>query len=227
MEDIILIAAIAFLAGLGLVAYLVYRHLESRRTKQWMQVASRLGLEYKDSEQDFFVRYTASWPPKFKAFAQPQVSTRNILHGTVDGAQIWLGDYQYTFTTGRSGGTARETICVLESPHLALPNVDLHTLSFGDRVDWRRSTRGNIEFADDPAFSKDFVLRGADEPTLRELFDPQVRAWFVRRKAQQLDMEADGRTVVLTGSRIKPQDAERLLDDAREFVALMARNAAA
>ena len=66
----------------------------------------------------------------------------------------------------------------------------------------------DIDFEDDKAFSDAFVLQGDNETAVRDLFDTQVRQWFVAQAARSFFFETRGDTLLFhTGNRRPPREA--------------------
>jgi hypothetical protein len=72
--------------------------------------------------------------------------------------------------------------------------------------------KSDIDFIDDGDFSRSFVLQGKSEAAVRELFGPDVRAWFCDHREAHLHFEAQGNTLALhTGKRQRPEDTSQLM----------------
>ena len=72
----------------------------------------------------------------------------------------------------------------------------------------------DIDFEEDPGFSKAFVLQGTDAEATRRLFSAAVRVHLLRWKGRRLELEVAGDTLLLhRGALVKPEDLRELLQD--------------
>ncbi len=206
---------IALIAG---IIYLVWL-FDKKRTEAWQASASELGYDFVG------VIAPASLPNigRFKIFSKGSSrKAKNAVRGSEGPSQITLTDYQYTTGHGKNRTTHSQTLCLVQSPEFSVPHCylrpevklfDFLGKMFGGQ---------DINFAEDPEFSKGFVLQGDDEEAVRELFQQQVRDFFVANKKKNWQFEASGDAVCFhNGRRIKPQEASSLVADALEVVNLL------
>lgn len=134
---------------------------------------------------------------------------------------------QYNFTmfehfsesgSGKSRSVVINTICVITNTHIRFPkffmrdeNVILDSLGklFGGQ---------DINFAEDPEFSKMFVLQSIVESSVRNFFDSKIRRAFVNYHVKGYKYEACGNSfmVCLPGKRLKvPERLSFLADSMR------------
>jgi len=152
-----------------------------RRRKEMQAVAERMGLSY-DACGDF-----SRWVPldRFGLLRREghDRAFENILIGDVNGREVAVFDYRYTpgsaldvfypptvFVTAVAIPTGRDIVDCELSPETA-----------ADRL---REVFGapDIDFGDDPDFSRAYVLRGRSEDAVRRVFDARVRLWFAKNR---------------------------------------------
>ncbi len=211
--------AILLIGGGGLLAW----QAERRRRERWAAAAERLGLH-------FVAKPGGDVPlPDFKLFGRGHGRRlRNAALGTLDGATLMLADYQYTTSSGKNSSTHRQTITVLQSPTLRLPSCFLRTRVAGFDTLGRWFGGQDINFEEDPAFSKGFVLQGPDEAAIRERFNPALRSFFLERRKQGFQFEAaEGRILFHFSRRARPEALDELIEDARALLRALGGPAAA
>jgi len=187
------------------VGVLVYRlwYLWKKRRAQWEQVSIELGLALQDGvelAQDY---------GRFQFFQRGhRHRTRIALAGSAVSARVILADHQYTTGGGKNQSTHLQTVCVLSSSELALPHFSLRReVAVFDRIGELFGAQ-DIDFADDSAFSKAFVLKGADEDRVRELFHVERRQRLLRLLLGRFHLEGEGEALLFhTGRLIKPAEA--------------------
>jgi hypothetical protein len=158
------------------------RHNQKKMRQAWREVALGRGFAYIRDREALKSRFG-----HFKIFGLGH-SQRVIaaMSGTLQDANVVLLDYRYTTGGGRNRRVHRQTICVLSAPGLKLPHffvrpetklIDFLGKMFGGQ---------DINFDEDPQFSKAFVLQGHDEEATRRLFDERVRRHFARYRGRRL-----------------------------------------
>ncbi len=195
-----------------LLLYVVYRLIQGQvRQKQWSAEAQRLGFDYEAEDPVSLMDYGRI---KLFTFGSSQVA-KNVLKGSLRGADLTLMDFHYTVRGGRASVTTRQSICLLKSPRLRLPNFYLRkramfyddlTNAFGGR---------QVSFPEDPRFSNTFYLMGPDEATVRDLFTPAVRERLLIYQGSDVQIEGDGDLLLVHfGTYVKPSESAQLTDQA-------------
>jgi hypothetical protein len=198
---------------IGLIVFfgLIWWIRERIRRNAWMTLAAQHGLVY--------TRRTARGAPlpPFKLFKLGMAPHfRNVLLGALDDAQVMLSDYQYSTASHKSNAVYRQTVCILQAPEMNLPHCYLRRSRLGFDALGRLFGGQDINFDEDPAFSKTFVLQGESEDAVRAFFTPPVRAFFLDRASTRLEFEARGdRFMFHYGRLLKPRRLPDLLAEAR------------
>lgn len=197
--------------GIIAVGGLIWWIRERFRSAAWMTLAGQHGLTY--------TRRTARGAPlpSFKLFQLGSAPHfRNVLLGAMDDAQMMLGDYQYTVSGHRSHTVYRRTVCIVQTPEMSLPHCLLRRARLGLDTLGRLFGGQDINFDEDPAFSRAFVLQGEPEDAVRAFFTAPIRAFFLDRASTRLEFEARGdRFVFHYGGLLKPRRLPDLLAEAR------------
>lgn len=201
---VVIVVAIALFA--------LHAHQEKQRRLDWATIAPTLGLRYHGEVPlpDFY--------PAFKVFSVGRSrSARNVLRGESGRIRVLLGDYQYTTGSGKNSTTHRHTVCILEREGLDLPRCYMRPQNLFDALG-KLFGGQDIDFEDDPVFSKAFVLQGTNVAAIRRRFDRPSRAWLAAHSRTLQRFEAQGSTIVFLGPRMEPALAPRFLDDAINFL---------
>lgn len=158
----------------------------------------------------------------FALFARGQGrhSTNHLLRSdAVTGLQVLLADYHYsTRSSKNNNSTTRQTICLIKHPQIDLPQCSLRRqVRLLDSLG-RLFGGQDIDFDDDPEFSRRFVLQGIDEAATRHAFDTTVRDWCCRQKPN-LQVECLGAAILVHhGHTLKPEAWGDLLRCAGELM---------
>ncbi len=199
---------VAFIGGIVYVAWL----MEKKRTEAMTAWAQAHAYNF-EGERPSLVDELAA----FKLFNQGRRRTvKNLMRGSKDSGAVRLCDYQYTTGSGKHQQVHQQTIVVLQTPGRQAPHFfcrrqralfDSLGKLFGGQ---------DINFDDDPAFSKAYVLQTTgDEQQLRHFMNPGLRDMLTKMGDRNLVLEVVGDTLVLhQGKRLKPDQLDALVADA-------------
>jgi len=189
----------------------------ARRRQQWEQASGRLGLTLTEGPP-LHERF-----PVLDYFQQGSAKrTRVLLEGDGWRGRVFLGDHEYTVGSGRNSSQRRHTVCVVQNPRLALPHFSLRReIVLLDRI--AELFGGvDIDFEEDPDFSRSFRLRGDDEAAVRRLFSGAVRHFFVHTAGTGVVVEGRGELLLVhRGRLVRPEDASALLQQTQELAQLL------
>ncbi len=211
--SLILFGAIAAIAVVGLIVANVLRR---RRTDALRRVAEGLGLEFVPQGSGQIVAGLGC----FALFSRGRSKkVLNLMHGSGDGREVDLFDYQYVTGHGKSTRTSRCTVVCLRFDGQGLPGFSLRPEGAWDKMkSWFRSA--DIDFDTHPQFSRSFALRGENEPAIRAIFPSAVLEFYEQHPG--LSTEGLDRTLVFyrRAKRIPPADVGQFLADALEALSL-------
>ena len=213
MDTTIVVAVV----GLGVIALAVVLDrlvlVWKRRRAAWEGVAGELGLAVREAV-DLRTRFGRL------AFLQRgrRPRTRIALEGLASGSPVLLADYQYTTGAGRSQSVHSQTLCLFHGAGLVLPAFTLRREhGFLDRVGELLGAQ-DIDFPDDPAFSRAFVLKGEDESAVRSLFHIERRQRLLQQLTGGFHLEGAGDLLLFhTGRLIRPVAAREFLQRAGDL----------
>ena len=199
---------IALIAGIVYLAWL----MEKKRTEAMTAFAQAHGYVFEGNSPELIAQLAG-----FKLFNQGRARTaKNLMRGAKDPGAIRICDYQFTTGSGKHQQAHQQTIVVLATPGRVAPHFfvrrqralfDALGKVFGGQ---------DINFEDDPTFSKAYVLQtNGDEQQLRGFMSAGLRDTLSKMADKNLMMEVDGDTLVLhQGKRLKPEQIEALVADA-------------
>ena len=201
---LIVVGVIAIIAG-GIAAAIIY---DKKRTEKWRMIAQDMNFE-------FVVK--SPGPPEgyqFKLFTRGRSKNRkNVMSGETNNVSVMMCDYRYTTGSGKNSSTHTQTICIIRDSVLDLPGIFMRReMGFFDKLGEMFGGQ-DIDFADDPVFSKAFVLQGDNEEEIRQIFTPELRSMLAGRSKEFSSFEAVGDTIMVsTGRYLKPEKAKELLE---------------
>ena len=142
----------------------------------------------------------------FQKRRRPEISNRLSRAGEGGGTD-WVFDFSYVTGSGKNRRTVRQTVAAhfeetLECPRFALQPEGLFSRIF-DGAD--------IDFDQDPEFSKKYLLKGDDASKLRQVFTPYVRSELMQDP--HWSIEAGGHAIVgwRSGHLVRPEDLSTFL----------------
>lgn len=196
---------------LAVVIFLVVRHLDRRRSEALEQAALRLGMSFQ-AKGDALEAHGFSGLPLFQ-----RGHSRKLKNVASRGDERFFG-YSYTMGSGRNSSTHVQTVAVFPTSR-SLPRFELKPEGFFDRIG---SVLGgqDIDFEEDPEFSRACRLKGPDEEAIREAFHAGLRQQLLSEAGWSL--EGDGRWLVLyrRSKRIRPDQLADFIESARRIAAL-------
>lgn len=212
-----IVIAIVVFAVISFVGGSIY---EKKRAKGWEEIAQKPGMEFLGERNDVLSRYG-----HMKVFQDGRSRTvKNAISVSSGEVRIVAGDFRFVTGSGKHKHTHHRTICVLESAMMNVTHCSLRPeRKLLDAIGQKLGGQ-DIDFDEDPEFSKAFVLQGEDEPAVRELFDASIREWFTERAGRNFHFEALSNTLVFhSGRRVPPSEAPNLMDQAIQIMKLLAK----
>lgn len=138
----------------------------------------------------------------------------NYAAGRADGCDVRIFDYSFQTGSEKNSQTHNQTVCVVDGD--ARHDVHFFCRRQNTVFDAIGKLFGgqDVNFDEDPAFSKAFVLQtNGDEARLRTFMSPRLRALLVELAADNIMLEvAGGRLVLHMGRCVKPEEIDDLVD---------------
>ena len=198
----------------GLIAGIVYLAwlMEKKRTEAMTAFAQSHGYVFEGATPQMIDELTA-----FKLFNQGRARTaKNTMRGAKDTGAIRICDYQFTTGSGKHQQVHQQTIVVLKTPGRQAPHFFLRRQRALFDALGKVFGGQDINFDDDPTFSKAYVLQtNGDEQQLRGFMSPGLRDALSKMVDKNILMEVVGDTLIMhQGRRLKPDQLEGLIADA-------------
>lgn len=206
---VLVVGVVGLIGGLIWLAY----WLEKKRTEFMQGYAESKGLTFLGANQELWKQLET-----FKLFGQGHSrKLRNAMRGLKEVGEVHVADYKYVTGSGKHQQTHEQTIVVVRTPGRAAPHFFARRQNaFFDAIG-KVFGGQDINFDDDPEFSKAWVLQTAgDERLLRNFMSPQLRETLTRLANKKPQLEASGELLLLHFSRRlkKHEDLDGLLADA-------------
>lgn len=171
MVDLIFVLIVMGVMGL-LFLWAVYASYQ--RQKQLEALAQRWGFSYQPQGD----RRLRSAMGQFKLFHQGrQGNLSHLIQGEDGGALISIFDYSYRTGTHDKSHIHRQTVVLVESTKMNLPQFFLAPENVFHRIGGLFGYQ-DVDFPDYPEFSRRFLLKGRDEGPLRSLFNYETIPLF-------------------------------------------------
>ncbi|MCB0534756.1 MAG: hypothetical protein H6574_08745 [Lewinellaceae bacterium] len=111
---------------------------------------------------------------------------RNVLRRQFGKTQVFMFDYTYVVSTGKSSKRITQTVCFADNKDWYLPNFKLKPETW-----WRKALamfdKSDINFPDSPDFSDKFWLTGEFESLVRKTFNPELQEFLIERPPVHLE----------------------------------------
>lgn len=169
-------------AALSVSVGLWVKHLrETRKKADAEQTARSLGLSF--TEKDLF-----GLAPQLKAFEMFRHSrsrwgrksqVTNVLRGKVGDTEVYQFDYSYIVSTGKSTVRISQTVFFADDKQWSLPDFHLRPEQWWHKVLAKLGASSDIEFSENPDFSKIFHLTSNLEELARTKFSPELQKFLL------------------------------------------------
>jgi hypothetical protein len=179
------VCLLAFVAGVVLLK----RKKRAIRAAQFEQLAQTLDLAFSPKDTsgfgkrlmdfDLFRRERRKWGSGGKI--------NNVLSGQVGNTQVYLFDYSYIVSTGKSAHEVRQTVFFANNSNWSLPNFTLKPENWWRKVMLKAGVDQDINFPDNPDFSDRFWLKGDMQSLIREQFSPEIQQFLTARPPAHLE----------------------------------------
>ena len=170
---------LAFFAGFILlfiaIAYISHKIERKRRDKI---------KDYCQAHGLFYLEHVGNIPSaaySFSLLAEKGHSNEWLVGMSGDRGEFHFHIFEHHYVTGsgKNRHSHSNTICILTKKDLFMPQFFVRDEYFIMDALGKLFGGQDINFDEDPEFSKKFVLQGVSEPDVREFFDRKVRKAFV------------------------------------------------
>ncbi len=220
--ELLLIFASVAVFVVGLIAWMKFN--DHRRARTLGASAEQLGLVFR-REGDADLKASLS---HFNLFNQGRArKLRNLVVGDAGEINIAIFDYQYTVGGGNHQATIGQTVALLESPELKIPEFTLRPESIFDKLGTVLGMQTDIDFDTHQEFSRLYLLKAADEAAVRALFHEDLIRVLEQKKRACIEA-VPGRVIIYNArQRRKPAELKQFFAEALELFNLLTANVSA
>ena len=183
-----------------------YFLLERWRTEALRKVAAKFKLNFEKNAE--LPRHIENLD--FHLFSQGSSTINNVMRGILCDTQTMVFGYSYTTGSGKNRRTTRQSVVLIESDELDLPQFDMRPEHLLHKIGGAFGYQ-DIDFPGHEQFSKKYLLRGNDAAGVRALFTEEVLTYF----ASNLDLSVEGRRGALIcykgGKRFTPESFKQVI----------------
>lgn len=208
-------------AIIGLIVFLVIyaNKKEKERTLALQSVAARLGWSFAPAAPLNMI----AGLDRFALFSQGHSrQIKNFMYGEAKGIKAAVLDYIYVTGSGKHRHTHSQTVVYLEPANLNLPVFALRPENFMIKMLTAFGYQ-DIDFGQRPEFSSQYILRGQDEPAIRQTFNDRVLSFYESYAGTCTDAGGNQMLLFRAGQRFQPQEIESYVGLALQLLELFPR----
>jgi hypothetical protein len=207
---------IFLLLAVGLFLYLD-RRAERIRQAQLRLAAVTLGVNYVSNSDPVLKETLTCFDHSEDLTAGTFFKIHRGRRGNID---THLFDHRFVSFLGRSRRSHTETMAmlVLEGPEL--PCFSLNPRGLLDKVNGRPKPR-EITFPENPEFTRRSILQGDDEEAIRQVFKPEVVAFFEAHPELAVSCSCDHLLVYQPSKRVAPENLHDFLENTLSVLNLL------
>lgn len=194
------------LALIGGAIYAVHR-AEQQRREALARIAGTLGFHFTPGDA---VQPGGGFPLYERGHGR---RASNLMTGETAGQPVELFDYRFVTGSGKNQTTHNQTVVVFPQGARGLPDFELSPENILHKIGQVFGYQ-DFDFEDDPEFSKSYLLRGRDEPAIRNTFTGSVRAFLAQHRGWTVQTRAGAALLCRERRRVKPEDLPGFLADA-------------
>lgn len=207
---------IVALVGLIVAANISQKKKEQKRTQELKVFAEEHGWDFEPGTPV----HTIPGIDRFALFdLGHDKEIRNLMYGDFDGVNASVFDYIYTLGS-KHPTTYFQSVVLLEQTDQRFPVFTLRPEGVFDKM-FSAFGYQDIDFGQRPDFSRQYILRGEDEPAIRRIFNDQVLSFYERNPGTFTDAGEEQLFIYRARERLQPVEIESYLDLALQIPRLM------
>jgi carbonic anhydrase len=216
---VLVVAFIAVIIGVLVAVTMYARKRERERTLGLRSSATMLGWQFAEEAPLNYIPNLES----FALFSQGHSKQiKNLMYGETNGVKAALFDYIYTVGHGKHQHTAYQSVAYFEPRNLNLPSFSLRRENVMHKL---ISALGyqDIDFSHRPTFSSQYLLRGVDEPAIRNVFADALLGFYEMSEGACTDGGGSQLFIFRPGYRTPPHEAQSFITWAESLQRLFPR----
>jgi hypothetical protein len=217
----LLVIALVFLIPvlfIGLVVWMIInaRKKAEERRRLLQQVAQQMGWAFAAvGSFSMFPRIES-----YYLFSQGHSKNlANVLYGEIDGGRAAVFDYTYVTGHGKHRHTHYQTVAYFQPGELNLPFFSLRPEGVLHKV-FGAFGYQDIDFAQRPEFSKQYLLRGQDEQGIRRVFSNRLLSFYETNTRFSTDGGVNQLFIYQENVTVTPENVQQFVQWARGLVNL-------
>ena len=190
-------------------SYKASKRADKLRIDQIKKIANILKLSFSDEGNQSIIKGLS----EFHLFSQgSSKEITNMIHGNYRNHEFALFDYEYVVEGSESNSSYKQSVIWFHSENLCLPNFALRPENLFHKIGGVLGYQ-DIDFESHPKFSKTFLLRGNDEPKIRDIFKNEVLNFF--ESLEEISVEGGDNQLILYRHqlRLMPEELEQFMDE--------------
>src|SRR5206468_10767690 len=177
--------------GSVVVLALLAAQIHERRAKLLRAAADDMGFTFTPSDTGL----AASFNDLMLFRGTQAVHAVNVLRGEANGLEVLIFDFHYNTRIGNHVQQNRVSILAFQDRQADWPSFSLRPRRF-----YHRLNTGEVSFEIDEGFKKLYLLQAPDTEAVRELFNEDVRHFFMQHTGTAV--EGGGQRLVYCNGRL-------------------------
>lgn len=212
---VIIFLVLGVVAIAGTAAYAIRK----RRREAIMKLAAMLGLTYESKAQSPAAGEFARFHLFSQGFAKKFL---NAVAGVYSGANLTCFDYSFSVSDGKNTYARSQTVAAFRLLRESSPDFELRPENILLKI---ASVFGfqDIDFPENPEFSRSYLLRGKDENGVRAWFGPQTLAFFQQNKGWSVEAGGSWIVVYRSGKLARAENYQAFMESAKAVFAAFGR----
>lgn len=211
-------------AFIGAIAYTIFsikRARQNQRAREMQAAANEMGLSYEMEDTGGLLQQLKNFDlfSRFRRSVFKRGRINNVIHTTMGETDIYLFDYSYVVSTGKSSRRISQTVFFANDRNWYLPNFTLKPETLWHKIIKLFGVK-DIDFQNNPEFSEKFWVDGHDklDDLIRQKFGPDLQHFLLSRPPLHLE----GNNFYLIGYKpralLNPAALQDFLDSCKSIV---------
>jgi hypothetical protein len=182
-----------FAALFGLTIFLtvfsIIRRRDLVRKKAMETLAETTGASFSEKDAHGLVRQLTDFDlfkrERKRFFRNGRIT--NVMRSTVGETEVFLFDYTYVVSTGKSAHRVSQTVFFANDKKWFLPNFHLRPENWWHKIMTALGMEKDINFEENSDFSKKFWLKSEFEDLVRKQFTPEMQQFMLEKPPVHLE----------------------------------------
>ena len=146
------------------------------------------------------------------------------MDGETAGHRVQLMDWRFVTGSGKSRTEHHQTVVLFPTSANGLPDFTLAPENFFHRIGQVFGYQ-DIDFDEDEAFSRAYLLRGEDEAAIRSALNPVVRSFLTGAPGWTVQTKQGAAALFRSNQRCKPPELPAFLAEALRILSALSPRA--